>query len=221
MIELYYSATPNGQKIALFLEEAAVPFRVHQIDLNKGEQFTTEFLNIAPNNKIPAIVDHQPVDSGKPVALFESGAILIYLAEKTGKFLSAEWRERANTLQWLFWQTSGLGPASGQNYHFNHVAPQTIPYAIERFQTETHRLYNVLNHQLEQKQSPWVAGDHYSIADMAIWPWINRHEQQRIDLANYPAIHNWFTRIQIRPATQRVIKLTRENQPGDSQFTPF
>ncbi|OON37141.1 thiol:disulfide oxidoreductase [Izhakiella australiensis] len=209
MIELYYSATPNGQKIVLFLEEAALPYRLQPIDLTKGEQFSTEFLSIAPNNKIPAIVDYQPVDGGKPVALFESGAILIYLAEKTGKFLSAEWRERAITLQWLFWQTSGLGPTGGQNYHFNHVAAQTIPYAIERFQVETQRLYKVLNHQLEQ--TPWVAGDHYSIADIAIWPWINAHEHQRIDLANYPAIHNWFTRIQIRPATQRVIKLAAGN----------
>ncbi len=205
MIDLYYAGTPNGHKITLFLEESGLPYKLHRVNIGKGEQFTPEFLAIAPNNKIPAIVDHQPVDGGAPVSLFESGAILVYLAEKSGKFLSAELRERSTTLQWLFWQMGGFGPMLGQNHHFNHFAPQPVPYAIERFQVETQRLYGVLNRQLEQK--PWVAGEHYSIADMAIWPWVNSHERQRIDLADYPAVRNWFERIRTRPATQRALEL--------------
>ncbi|MFS2224740.1 GSH-dependent disulfide bond oxidoreductase [Pantoea sp. B65] len=205
MIDLYYAGTPNGHKITIFLEEAGLPYQLHRVNIGKGEQFKPEFLTIAPNNKIPAIVDDQPVDGGAPVNLFESGAILLYLAEKSGKFLSAELRERTATLQWLFWQMGGFGPMLGQNHHFNHFAPQPVPYAIERFQVETQRLYGVLNSQLEKK--PWVAGEHYSIADMAIWPWVNAHERQRIDLADYPAIRNWFERIRIRPATQRALEL--------------
>lgn len=205
MIDLYYAGTPNGHKITLFLEETGLPYQLHRVNIGKGEQFSAEFLAIAPNNKIPAIVDQQPVDGGAPVNLFESGAILVYLAEKSGKFLSAELRERTATLQWLFWQMGGFGPMLGQNHHFNHFAPQPVPYAIERFQVETQRLYGVLNQQLEQK--PWVAGEHYSIADMAIWPWVNSHERQRIDLADYPAVRNWFERIRTRPATQRALAL--------------
>ncbi|MBP2167663.1 GST-like protein [Erwinia toletana] len=207
MIDLYYAGTPNGHKITLFLEEAGLPYQLHRVNIGKGEQFTPEFLAIAPNNKIPAIVDHQPVDGGAPINLFESGAILLYLAEKSGKFLSAELRERTATLQWLFWQMGGFGPMLGQNHHFNHFAPQPVPYAIERFQVETQRLYGVLNSQLEKK--PWIAGEHYSIADMAIWPWVNSHERQRIDLADYTAVRNWFERIRIRPATQRALALAR------------
>ncbi|WP_437613645.1 GSH-dependent disulfide bond oxidoreductase [Erwinia sp. V71] len=205
MIDLYYAGTPNGHKITLFLEESGLPYKLHRVNIGKGEQFKPEFLAIAPNNKIPAIVDHQPVDGGAPLSLFESGAILVYLAEKSGKFLSAELRERSATLQWLFWQMGGFGPMLGQKHHFNHFAPQPVPYAIERFQVETQRLYGVLNRQLEQK--PWVAGEHYSIADMAIWPWVNAHERQRIDLADYPAVRNWFERIRTRPATQRALAL--------------
>ncbi|KOC92033.1 GSH-dependent disulfide bond oxidoreductase [Winslowiella iniecta] len=205
MIDLYYAGTPNGHKITLFLEEAGLPYKLHRVNIGKGEQFSAAFLAIAPNNKIPAIVDDKPVDGGGPVNLFESGAILLYLAEKSGKFLSAELRERTATLQWLFWQMAGFGPMLGQNHHFNHFAPQPVPYAIERFQVETQRLYSVLNQQLEQK--PWVAGEHYSIADMAIWPWVNSHERQRIDLADYPAVRNWFERIRLRPATQRALAL--------------
>lgn len=205
MIDLYYAGTPNGHKITLFLEESGLPYRLHRVNIGKGEQFKAEFLAIAPNNKIPAIVDQQPVDGGSPINLFESGAILLYLAEKSGKFLSAELRERSATLQWLFWQMAGFGPMLGQNHHFNHFAPQPVPYAIERFQVETQRLYGVLNQQLEKKL--WIAGDHYSIADMAIWPWVNSHERQRIDLADYPAVRNWFERIRTRPATQRALEL--------------
>lgn len=149
MIDLYYAPTPNGQKITLFLEEAGLDYHLIKVDISKGYQFRPEFLRISPNNKIPAIVDHVPTDGGEPLSLFESGAILLYLAEKTGLFLSNETRERATTLQWLFWQVGGLGPMLGQNHHFNHAAPQTIPYAIERYQVETQRLYHVLNKRLE------------------------------------------------------------------------
>lgn len=157
MIDLYFAPTPNGHKITLFLEEAGLDYRLIKVDLGKGGQFRPEFLHISPNNKIPAIVDHSPADGGEPLSLFESGAILLYLAEKTGLFLSHETRERAATLQWLFWQVGGLGPMLGQNHHFNHAAPQTIPYAIERYQVETQRLYHVLNKRLEY--SPWLGGE--------------------------------------------------------------
>lgn len=199
MIDLFYAPTPNGQKITLFLEEAGLVWRLIRVDISKGEQFRPDFLAISPNNKIPAIIDRAPVDGGPPISLFESGAILIYLAEKTGKLLSGELRERHTTLQWLFWQVSGLGPMLGQNHHFNHFAPQPIPYAIERYQVETERLYGVMNKRLES--SPWLAGEHYSIADISAWPWINAHQRQRISLDNYPAVNNWYERIRSRPAT--------------------
>lgn len=206
MIDLYYAATPNGHKITLFLEETGLPYRLHPIDISAGEQFTPEFLAISPNNKIPAIVDTQPIDGGAPVSIFESGAILLYLAEKTGKLLSQELRERASALQWLFWQVGGFGPMLGQNHYFTHYAPQPVPYAIERYQTETKRLYGVLNTQLEKK--PYLAGDHYSIADIATYPWVVSHERQRIDLADFPAVRNWFERIKARPATLKAYQLT-------------
>ncbi len=204
MIDLYYAPTPNGHKITLFLEEAELPYRLIRVDINKGEQFKPQFLDISPNNKIPAIVDHQPEDGGAPFSLFESGAILLYLAEKSGQLLSGELRERHTTLQWLFWQVGGLGPMLGQNHHFNHFAPQPVPYAIERYQVETQRLYSVLNQRLAGH--PWIAGDRYSIADIACWPWINSHVRQRIDLATYPAVQNWFERIRQRPATARAMQ---------------
>src|SRR5471030_2595551 len=199
MIDLYYAPTPNGHKITLFLEEAEIPYRLHRINISAGEQFKPEFLAISPNNKIPAIVDHQPVDGGAPLSVFESGAILQYLAEKTGKLLSQELRERTLTLEWLFWQMAGFGPMLGQNHHFNHFAPQPVPYAIERYQVETQRLYGVLNKQLEK--APWLGGHDYSIADIATYPWVVSHERQRVDLANFPAVRNWFERIRTRPAT--------------------
>lgn len=193
-------------KITLFLEEAQLAYRLIRVDIGKGEQFHPQFLAISPNNKIPAIVDHAPADGGGPLSLFESGAILLYLAEKTGKLLSGELRERHVTLQWLFWQVGGLGPMLGQNHHFNHFAPQAVPYAIERYQVETQRLYGVLNRRLGE--SPWLGGNHYSIADIACWPWVNAHQRQRIDLANYPAVHNWFERIRQRPATVEALLKT-------------
>ncbi len=206
-MNLYYAPTPNGHKITLFLEEAELPYRLIRVDINKGEQFKPQFLAISPNNKIPAIIDHQPEDGGAPFSLFESGAILLYLAEKSGKLLSGELRERHTTLQWLFWQVGGLGPMLGQNHHFNHFAPQPVPYAIERYQMEAQRLYSVLNQRLAS--NPWIAGDHYSIADIACWPWINSHVRQRIDLAAYPAVQNWFERIRQRPATARAMQLAQ------------
>ena len=190
MIDLYYAPTPNGHKITIFLEEAGLEYRLHRVDISKGEQFQPAFLAISPNNKIPAIVDRDPADGGEPISLFESGAILLYLAEKTGKLLSGELRERQTTLQWLFWQMAGFGPMLGQNHHFNHFAPQPVPYAIERYQVEAQRLYGVLNKRLES--SPWLGGNHYSIADIATYPWVASHERQRIPLENYPAVSNWF-----------------------------
>jgi GST-like protein len=204
MIDLYYAPTPNGHKITLFLEEAGLEYSLHRVDIGKGDQFRPEFLAISPNNKIPAIVDNQPADGGGPLSIFESGAILLYLAEKTGSLLSQRPRERAHTLQWLFWQVGGFGPMLGQNHHFNHYAPQTVPYAIERYQVETQRLYGVLNKQLEK--TPWLGGQDYSIADVATYPWVVSHERQRIDLAIYPAVRNWFERIRSRPATERAYK---------------
>ncbi|CAM3992230.1 MULTISPECIES: GSH-dependent disulfide bond oxidoreductase [Rahnella] len=207
MIDLYYAPTPNGHKISLFLEESGLQYRLHRIDISAGEQFKPEFLAISPNNKIPAIVDSQPVDGGAPVSVFESGAILQYLAEKTGKFLSKELRERTLTLEWLTWQVAGFGPMLGQNHHFTHYAPQPVPYAIERFLQETQRLYGVLNRQLEK--NAYIAGDQYSIADMATYPWVVAHERQRIDLAEYPAVRNWFERVKSRPATQKAYALAQ------------
>ena len=204
MIDLYYAPTPNGHKITLFLEEAELDYRIIRVDISKGDQFSPLFLAISPNNKIPAIIDNQPADGGRPLSLFESGEILLYLAEKTGKLLSGELRERHHTLQWLFWQASGLGPMLGQNHHFTAYAPQPIPYAIERYQVETQRLYDVLNRRL--RKTPWLGGDHYSIADIACWPWVNTHEKHRIDLASYPAVNNWFERIRTRPATERAMQ---------------
>ena len=204
MIDLYFAPTPNGHKITLFLEEAGLPYRLIRVDISKGEQLRPEFLDIPPNNKIPAIVDHEPADGGAPLSLFESGEILLYLAEKSGQLLSGELRERHVTLQWLFWQVAGLGPMLGQNHHFNHFAPQPVPYAIERYQVETQRLYQVMNKRLEQV--PWLAGQHYSIADIAAWPWINSHARQRITLEDYPAVFNWFERIRTRPATESALQ---------------
>ncbi len=209
MIDLYYAPTPNGHKITIFLEEAGLAWRMMRVDIGKGEQFHPQFLAISPNNKIPAIVDHNPVDGGSPLSLFESGEILLYLAEKTGKLLSGELRERHVTLQWLFWQVGGLGPMLGQNHHFNHFAPQAVLYAIERYQVETQRLYGVLNRRLEQ--SPWLGGNHYSIADIACWPWVNAHQRQRVDLANFPAVCNWFERIHQRPATVEALRKIQAN----------
>ena len=198
MIDLYYWTTPNGHKITMFLEETALPYGIIPIDIGKGQQFTPEFLAIAPNNRIPALVDHAPLDGGPAISIFESGAILLYLAEKTGKFLSSDIRERTDTLQWLFWQMGGLGPMAGQNHHFNIYAPEKIPYAIERYIKETNRLYGVLNKRLADR--PFIAGA-YSIADMACYPWIVPYERQGQNLDDFPHLKRWFLDIGARPAT--------------------
>jgi GSH-dependent disulfide-bond oxidoreductase len=200
MIDLYYWPTPNGQKIVIFLQETGLDYRAHRVDIGKGEQFKPEFLAISPNNRIPAIIDQNPKDGGKPISIFESGAILQYLAEKTGKFLSPDIRAKTETMQWLFWQVGGLGPMAGQNGHFNVYAPEKIPYAMERYTKETARLYGVLNKRLADRD--YVAGA-YSIADMAIYPWIVPHESHKQKLEDFPNLKRWFEAIAARPAVQK------------------
>ncbi|WP_236207061.1 glutathione binding-like protein [Pseudomonas tohonis] len=212
MIDLYYWTTPNGHKITLFLEETGLPYRIHPIDIGKDEQFQPHFLKIAPNNRIPAIVDHAPADGGEPLSLFESGAILLYLAEKTGSFIPADLRGREETLQWLFWQMGGLGPMAGQNHHFNRFAPEKVPYAIQRYVKETARLYGVLDKRLADRA--FVAGAEYGIADMAIYPWIVPHTYQEQDLDDFPNLKRWFQSIQARPATIRAYELVEKINPA-------
>ena len=197
MIDLYYWPTPNGHKITIFLEEAGLPYTIHKVDIGKGDQFKPEFLAISPNNRMPAIVDTAPADGGKPISVFESGAILLYLAEKTGKFIPADVRGRVEVLQWLFWQMGGLGPMAGQNGHFNVYAPEKIPYAMERYTKETNRLYGVLNKRLADRA--FVAGA-YSIADIASYPWIVPHENHKQKLEDFPHLKRWFEAIKARPA---------------------
>ncbi|MDD0967310.1 MULTISPECIES: glutathione binding-like protein [Pseudomonas] len=211
MIDLYYWTTPNGHKISLFLEEAGLRYDVHPINISQGEQFQPHFLKIAPNNRIPAIVDHEPADGGEPLSLFESGAILLYLAEKTGKFLPKDLRGRQVALQWLFWQMGGLGPMAGQNHHFSQFAPEKIPYAIKRYIDETARLYGVLDKQLANNE--FVAGSEYSIADMAIYPWIVSHKWQSQNLEDFPNVQRWFNRIKDRPATVKAYALVQKINP--------
>ncbi|MDJ0945009.1 MAG: glutathione S-transferase N-terminal domain-containing protein [Kiloniellales bacterium] len=200
MIDLYYWPTPNGHKITMFLEEAGLAYEIKPIDIGRGAQFDPDFLKIAPNNRMPAIVDHEPADGGDPISVFESGAILQYLAEKTGLFLPADLRGRTEVMQWLFWQMGGLGPMLGQNHHFKVYAPETLTYAIERYVKETTRLYNVLNRRLAKRD--FVAGA-YSIADMACYPWIVPHERQGQNLEDFPHLKRWFEAIRARPATVR------------------
>ena len=200
MIELYYWTTPNGHKVTIFLEEAGLDYKIFPVNIAKGEQFNPDFLKFAPNNRIPAIRDMAPADGGEPLGIFESGAILEYLADKTGKFLPKEPRGRFNVLQWLCWQMGGLGPMAGQNHHFVQYAPERIPYAMERYVKETNRLYGVLNKQLEGKA--YIAGE-YSIADMACYPWIVPYERQQQRLEDFPNLQAWFTRMAARPAVQR------------------
>jgi len=201
MLDLYYWTTPNGHKITMFLEEARLPYRLIPVNISIGDQFKPEFLAIAPNNRIPALVDHAPADGGEPLSLFESGAILLYLAEKTGRFIPADLRGRAEVLQWLFWQMGGLGPMLGQNHHFKQYAPEVIPYAIKRYVNETNRLYGVLDRRLSDR--PFVAGTDYSIADMAAYPWIVPHQRQGQDLNEFPHLKRWFDSIAARAGTVR------------------
>jgi GST-like protein len=207
MIELSYWTTPNGHKITIFLEEAGTPYKIHPVNISKGEQFAPEFLAIAPNNRIPAIVDTEPKDGGAPISIFESGAILEYLAEREGKFLPVAPREKYEVLQWLYWQMGGLGPMAGQNHHFVQYAPERIPYAMERYIKETGRLYGVLNKRLADRA--FIAGA-YSIADMACYPWIVPHERQQQNLAAFPHLQRWFDEIAARPAVQRAYAVAKE-----------
>jgi len=208
MIELYYWPTPNGHKITMFLEEAALAYRIVPVDIAKGDQFKPEFLAFSPNNRMPAIIDSAPADSGAPISVFESGAILVYLAEKSGRLLPRELRGRKAALEWLFWQVGGLGPMAGQNHHFSHYAPDKIPYAIERYVKETNRLYGVMDRRLSGH--PFLAGAEYSIADLAAYPWIVPWQRQSQDLAQFPALKSWFDRIAARPATLRAYARAEE-----------
>ncbi len=220
MIDLHYWPTPNGHKITMFLEEAGLAYRIHPVDIAAGEQFKPEFLAISPNNRMPAIVDRAPADGGAPISVFESGAILVYLAEKTGRFLPAAARARAKAMEWLFWQVGGLGPMAGQNHHFALYAPEKIPYAVDRYVKETNRLYGVLNKQLAH--SEYIAGA-YSVADMASYPWIVPHKRQGQDLDDFPHLKRWFEIVQARPGTLRAyeagkaIQMQRPENLSDEQ----
>ena len=200
MIDLYYWPTPNGHKIVIFLEEVGASYTIRPVDIARGAQFDPAFRAISPNARIPAIVDRAPADGGDPIPLFESGAILLYLAEKTGAFLPTDMRRRLGALQWLFWQVGGLGPMAGQNHHFSKYAPARIPYAIERYRAETARLYGVLDEAL--RATPYLAGD-YSIADIACYPWIAPHVDQQQDLDDFPYLKRWYARLGERPAIAR------------------
>jgi GSH-dependent disulfide-bond oxidoreductase len=206
MIDLHYWPTPNGHKITMFLEETALPYRLVPVNIGQGEQFRPEFLAISPNNRMPAIVDHTPIGGGAPISVFESGAILLYLAQKTEQFIPSGVRESVEVIEWLFWQVAGLGPMAGQNHHFSRYAQEKIPYAIERYVKETNRLYGVLNGRLADRE--FVAGA-YSIADMAAYPWVVPHEAQGQNLADFPHLRRWFAAIGSRPATIRAYDLAK------------
>jgi GST-like protein len=213
MIDLYYWPTPNGHKITIFLEEAALDYRIVPVNIGAGDQFKPDFLKIAPNNRMPAIIDPTPADGGEPISVFESGAILLYLAEKTGLFLPNTLRGRKTVTEWLFWQMGGLGPMAGQNHHFSQYAPEKIPYAIARYVNETNRLYGVLDRQLQGRE--YIAGD-YSIADMACYPWIVPYERQQQNLEDFPHLKRWFETMRDRPA---VIRAYERGQPFSNQPT--
>jgi GSH-dependent disulfide-bond oxidoreductase len=216
MLDLYYWTTPNGHKITIFLEETGLPYTIKPINIGKGEQFQPEFLKISPNNRIPAIVDNDPADGSGPLSIFESGAILEYLADKTGKFLPRDVRGRVEVMQWLFWQMSGLGPMLGQNHHFRGYSAEKIPYAIERYTKETERLYGVLDERVADRE--FVAGD-YSIADMACYPWIALYERQGQNLDDFANLKRWFEVIHQRPAVERAYALARQVNPNARGMT--
>lgn len=212
MIDLYYWPTPNGHKITLFLEETGLPYTLKPVNIGKGDQFEPGFLSIAPNNKMPAIVDHAPADGGEPISVFESGAILVYLANKTGRFFGADLRQKVQVNQWLMWQMAGLGPMSGQMGHFNVYAPERIPYAIERYDSEVRRLHRVMDKRLSEAE--FLGGDEYSIADMASYPWIGAYDKLPVDFDAFPHLKRWHRAIAARPATQRAYALTRQVNPN-------
>jgi GST-like protein len=210
VIDLYTWPTPNGHKIHIMLEECGLPYAVHAIDIGAGDQFKPEFLRISPNNKMPAIVDSDGPD-GKPISLFESGAILIYLAGKTGRFMPRSSRGKYEVLQWLMWQMGGFGPMLGQAHHFRIYAPERVQYAYDRYSNEAHRLYGVLDRQLE-KTGAYIAGKQYSIADMATWPWARSWQNQGIELDKFPAVKRWFETIAERPAVKRAITVLADRR---------
>ena len=195
------------------LEESGLPYNYIPVNIGKGEQFLPDFLTISPNNRMPAIVDHAPASGGAPVAVFESGAVLLYLAEKAGQFLPESLRERYQVMQWLMWQMGGLGPMAGQNGHFLLYAPEKLPYAIERYGKEVDRLYGVLDAQLARTKG-YVAGAEYSIADMAIFPWVRTHKAQQVDLNRFPAVQRWYQSLFDRPAVKRGLDLGKEMRAG-------
>ncbi len=207
MIDLYYWTTPNGHKVTMFLEETDLDYKIIPVNISTGAQFEPSFLKIAPNNRIPAMVDHEPAEGNAPISIFESGAMLQYLAEKTGQFIPADLAGRAEVMQWLFWQMGGLGPMAGQNHHFVTYAPEKIPYAMDRYVNETARLYGVLDKRLADRE--FVAGD-YSIADMACYPWIVPHERQKQNLDDFPNLKRWYDVIAARPATVRAYDRAKE-----------
>ena len=207
MIDLYTWPTPNGHKIHIMLEETGLPYRVHAIDIGAGDQFKPEFLKISPNNKMPAMIDSDGPD-GKPISMFESGAMLLYLASKSGKFLPENLRERWSTLQWLMFQMGGVGPMLGQAHHFLVYAPEKIPYAMQRYSKEANRLYGVMDRRLAE--SKFIACDEYTIADMAIMPWLRYPDRQGVDIADYPHVKKWFDGIAARPAVQRGLQVLAE-----------
>ena len=208
MIDLYFAPTPNGWKISIMLEECGLPYEVKWVNIGAGEQFEPEFLAISPNNRIPAIVDHQPLGSSQPHSVFETGAILVYLAEKTGLFLPFDPVGRSKVRQWLMWQMSGLGPMLGQHGHFKLYAPEKIPYAIDRYRRETERLFGVLDRQLADNEH--VAGAEYSIADMACFPWIQTYKRQEIDLGQFPHVRRWYDQLKQRDGLRRGMDLGRD-----------
>ncbi len=212
MIELHYWPTPNGHKIPIFLEEAGLEYAIKPVDIGKGDQFKPGYLAISPNNKMPAIVDTAPDDGGAPISVFESGAILVYLADKTGRFLPRGLRERNETLEWLFWQVGGLGPMTGQYGHFNVYAPEKIPYAIDRYTKEAYRLLGVIDGRLKGRE--FVAAGEFTIADMAIHPWIDAYKKAPLDLEPYPELRRWHAAIAARPAVQRAYALTDKVNPN-------
>ncbi|MCC5977180.1 MAG: glutathione S-transferase N-terminal domain-containing protein [Salinarimonas sp.] len=216
MIDLYYWTTPNGHKVTMYLEETGTPYRIIPVNIGKGEQFEPDFLKIAPNNRIPAMVDHAPEGGGDPISLFESGAMLLYLADKDKAFIPQDPRGRAEVLQWLFWQMGGLGPMAGQNHHFSQYAPEKIPYAVDRYVNETNRLYGVMNKRLADR--PFLAGD-YSIADMAAYPWVVPHERQGQNLDDFPHLKRWFEEIRNRPGTVAAYAKVKEINPDQPTMT--
>jgi GSH-dependent disulfide-bond oxidoreductase len=210
MIDVHYWTTPNGHKVTIFLEEVGLKYKIFPVNIGKGEQFKADFLAVAPNNRIPAIVDHAPADGGKPISIFESGAILLYLADKTGKFIGKDLRSRTDTIQWLFWQMGGLGPMAGQYNHFGNYAQEKIPYAIDRYRNEVNRLFGVMNKRLADRQ--YLAGE-YSIADMASYPWVVPWERQGQQIADFPHLKRWLEAIAARDAVKRAYALAKEINP--------